>query len=185
MVFILSCSDLSQSSKQKSELERCVDANLILMQSDVRAVKLYQDILILPIKVDVAFMLDAFPNINECDNYAEFAQNLSNKDAAYKFFRSILEQGCIVDGSSTWKWVNVIINVDDEEISFSFSENGKIMDIQSMLFPKKSADWLIRESEVPSETELEEIKLRKLSTTLRLSDREAIAKNICWSQGIY
>ena len=165
ILFLFSCSDTTETSKEKSELDRCINANLSLFQNmNIERLEKYPEILLLPVKIDINFITSDLSELEDEILIKEINDNLFNKDTAKEYFKSLQDRGLLQE--------ELIINLDDEEISVSIVTDKKIMNLKNFLtWPGNRL----------SETRLEEI----ISSTIRSADVDEIAKNICWSQGIY
>ena len=165
ILFLFSCSDTTEILKEKSELDRCIDANLSQIQNiNIERLKVSPEILRLPVKIDIDYIKSILFGLEDEILKKEIIDNLSNKDTAKEYLKSLQERGMISEG--------IIVNLGDVEISISIVEDEKIMDLK---------DFLAFYSNETTETQLEEI----ISSTIRFADVDEIAKNICWSQGIY
>ena len=166
ILFLFSCSDTKETSREKSELDRCINANVVLIQnSDIEELGMYPEVLRLPVKIDINSFISIFSESELDEEFVnEIVINLSNQDNVFESFRSLQEKG--------YFGVNLKIYLDDDEVIISPLKNEKIIDMQ---------DLLTEFSNNISETELEII----YSSTIRIAGEDEIAKNICWSQGIY
>ena len=167
--FLISCSDVSETSKEKSELEKCIDANVSLIrQMDGEVINDFPALLKLPVKLDLNFLISGF--VEELGNEA-FNQNLNklgNKDTALASFKYLQDNGFLSK--------NININLDSDEVYFTLVKNNKIVDLQSFLGDETHSDEM-----------LEEFK-PFLASTIKSTNNNTlseIAQNVCWSQSIY
>lgn len=164
ILFLFSCSDTTEILKEKSELDRCKDANLSQIQNiNIERLKVSPEILRLPVKIDIDYIKSVLSGLEDEKLKKEIIDMLSNKDTAKEYLLFIQERGLLSE--------DIIVNLD-EVISISIVMDEKIMDLK---------DFLAFYSNETTQTQLEEI----ISSTIRFADLDEIAKNICWSQGIY
>ena len=164
-IFLLvSC---AEEVKEESELEKCIDANVSLIQNiTLERLSNYPDLLQVPVKITN----DALRSIMQLefdDELNEEFQGLKNKETAIESFDYLQSIGFLSEGMN--------INLDADEVYFTLVENMENINLQE----------LIKEfSKYPEEVDFYTI----LSSTIRLTDEKTlkdIAKNTCWSQGIY
>jgi hypothetical protein len=164
ILFLFSCSDATETSIEKSELDKCMNANISIIQNtNTERLKEFPEVLRLPVKIDTNLFISFFTDFEE-ELINEMTINLSNQDTALEYFKSLQEEGILAE--------DLVIYFDNDEIIISPVEDEKIMDLQDLL--------IVFKGEIP-ETELEKI----ISSTVRIAGEDEIAKNICWSQGIY
>ena len=114
-------------------------------------------------KIDIDYIKSVLSGLEDEKLKKEIIDMLSNKDTAKEYLLFIQERGLLSE--------DIIVNLD-EVISISIVMDEKIMDLK---------DFLAFYSNETTQTQLEEI----ISSTIRFADLDEIAKNICWSQGIY
>tara|TARA_B100000965_G_C19560906_1_gene744426 strand:- start:297 stop:809 length:513 start_codon:yes stop_codon:yes gene_type:complete len=162
ILFLFACSD----TNEKSELDRCINANINLIQN-ITIDKLNEspELFKLPVKMDIDFFMAAVnPGLTlelDADILAQ-----EDKNAVKEYLKSLQESGELSE--------DLIINSDDEEISISVVERGKIFDLKDV----------VDEFDYDDEEEAKFIS-DILSSTIRFSNVDEIAKKTCWSQGIY
>ena len=167
-IFLLvSC---AEEVKEESELEKCIDANVSLIQ-DITLERLsnYPDLLQVPVKMTVDYFQSFFDETLKSNN--EFVENLNalkNKETALDSFEYLQSSGYLSTGMN--------INLDADEVYFTLDENKKVITLQNLA------------TELLENPEDEENFQIILSSTIRLTDEKTfkdIAQNICYSQGIY
>ena len=165
ILFLFSCSDATETSEEKSELNRCINANISIIQNtNIDRLMEFPEVLRLPVKIDINSFISLFSGSRE-ELVNEMTINLSNQDTALEYFKSLQKEGVLEK--------DLTIYFENDEVIISPVKDGKIMDLQ---------DWFILWEGVNVNTELENIPI---SSTLRIVGEDEIAKNICWSQGIY
>ena len=159
ILFLFACSD----TNEKSELDRCINANINLIQNTtIDTLKESPELFKLPVKMDIEIIAGVYPALKlDADILAQ-----EDKNAVKEYLKSLQESGELSKA--------VIINSDDEEISISIVERGKIFDLKDV----------VDEFDYDDEEEAKFIS-DILSSTIRFSDVGEIAKETCWSQGIY
>ena len=165
ILFLFSCSDATEISKEKSELNRCINANISIIQNmNMKRLIEFPEVLRLPVKIDINSFISLFSGSRE-EFVNEMTINLSNQDTALEYFKSLQKEGVLEE--------DLTIYFENDEVIISPVQDGKIMDLQ---------DWFILWEGVTGNTEFENIPI---SSTIRIAGEDEIAKNICWSQGIY
>lgn len=171
-IFLLvSC---AEEVKEESELERCIDANVSLIQNiTLERLSNYPDLLQVPVKMTNDYLRSMFEEadmqgqLEFDDELNEKFQGLKNKETAIESFDYLQSMGILSEGMN--------INLDADEVYFTLVENMENINLQE----------LIKEfSKYPEEVNFNTI----LSSTIRLTDEKTlkdIAQNTCWSQGIY
>ena len=165
VLFLFSCSD-TETSKEQSELNRCIKANIsIIENSNTERLLEFPEVLGLPVKLDIDYIKSTFSELELEISKKKIIENPSNKNAE-EYIKFLQEEEILAE--------NLIINLDDEEVSVTpvSDEKGKLT--LKYFFPDTiNVDY---DSE----------KLNSIiSSTIRLADMDELAKNICWSQGIY
>ena len=179
LIFLLvSC---AEEVREKSGLEKCIGANIGLIQSgNIELLVKYPGLLQLPIKATAdlyeSLLLD---NAYE-EQQEELAQNLiylRNKDTAQTSFRYLQDAGYLSE--------NVGINLDVDEVYMSLFIDGKEMKLQDAVL-----EFELQDPTKETSQSSEEVALFKmiLLSTIKLTDKKTInviAQNKCHSQGIY
>lgn len=165
ILFLFSCSDATETSEEKSELNRCINANLSIIQNtNMERLMDFPEVLRLPVKIDINSFISIFSGSRE-ELVNEMTINLSNQDTALEYFKSLQKEGVLEE--------DLTIYFENDEVIISPVEDGEIMDLQDLFVLWKGATV---------NTEFENIII---SSSLRIAGENEIAKNICWSQGIY
>ena len=165
ILFLFSCSDATEISKEKSELNRCINANISIIQNmNIDRLMEFPEVLRLPVKIDINSFISLFSGSRE-EFVNEMTINLSNQDTALEYFKSLQKEGVLEE--------DLTIYFENDEVIISPVQDGKIMDLQ---------DLFILWEGVTVNTEFENIPI---SSSIRIAGEDEIAKNICWSQGIY
>ena len=179
LIFLLaSC---AEEIKEKSELEKCIDANIGLIQNgNIEVLAKYPGLLQLPIKATVDFYESLLLDNAYEEQQEELVQNLNdlrNKDTAKTSFRYLQDAGYLSE--------NVSINLDADEVYMSLFIDGIEMKLQDAVIEFELQDP-IKETSLSSE-EAELFKIILLST-IKLTNKKTlkvIAQNTCYWQGIY
>jgi len=200
VIFLLvSC---AEEVKEKSELEKCIDANVSLIKdADLKKINIVlPEILKLKVRVDSELFRELFSSfetakMKKISNFYKTWDELfsGNKEQAVKSFK-VLQEIEIID-----KGVN--INLDKDEIYFTFSDDGEDLTIGDISKIFKSITTSSSMEEFFSDAYLFSLKqdfqnfddvddgLQPIvSSTIKLTDENTfkdIAQNTCWSQGIY
>ena len=179
LIFLLaSC---AEEIKEKSELEKCIDANIGLIQNgNIEVLAKYPGLLQLPIKATVDFYESLLLDNAYEEQQEELAQNLTdlrNKDTAQTSFRYLQDAGYLSE--------NVSINLDADEVYMSLFIDGKEMKLQDAVI-----DFELQDPTKETSLGNEEVALFKmiLLSTTKLTDKKTlnvIAQNKCHAQGIY
>ena len=165
ILFLFSCSD-TETSKEQSELNRCINANIsIIENSNMERLLEFPEVLGLPVKLDIDYIKSTFSELELEISKKKIIDNPSNKNAE-EYIKSLQEEEILAE--------NLIINLDDEEVSVTpVSEEKRKLTLKFFFPDTTNVDY---DSE----------KLNSIiSSTIRLADMDELAKNICWSQGIY
>tara|TARA_A100001234_G_scaffold215749_1_gene220852 strand:+ start:1125 stop:1766 length:642 start_codon:yes stop_codon:yes gene_type:complete len=203
--FLFSCSDVEEIPKEKSELERCIEANLILFQE--KSENLDVDEIIntgylnnIKIKLDFdtfkyaqSVMFYDLVSLYERDLGLIETGSEEYMDLEFKI-KSFYDLGDIETASKAsfeelkeFGFINEAfnINLDADEVYFTMSsapEEGDSVNVRFLTQQLSTVDpkYLIEE----------DIKLfnSMISSSIKLADDSIlneVAQRICWSQGIY
>lgn len=165
VLFLFSCSD-TETSKEQSELNRCIKANIsIIENSNTERLMELPEVLRLPVKVDIDY-LESYLPLTEDEILKKKLMDYPSNKKTEEYIKLLQEEG-IIDK-------DVIINLDDEEISVTpVTDEKKIFILKDFVADTMNVGYTL------------ETLNPIISSTIRLADVDEIAKNICWSQGIY
>ena len=119
ILFLFSCSDI-ETSKEKSELNRCINANIsIIENSNMERLLEFPAVLGLPVKLDIDYIKSTVSELELEISKKKIIDNPSNKNAE-EYIKSLQEEEILAE--------NLIINLDDEEVSVTpvSDEKGKV-----------------------------------------------------------
>ena len=165
VLFLFSCSD-TETSKEQSELNRCIKANIsIIENSNMERLLEFPEVLGLPVKVDIDYLESYLPLIEDEILKKKLMDYPSNKKTE-EYIKFLQEEEILAR--------NLIINLDDEEVSVTPVSDEKEKLTLKFFFPDTT------------NVDYDSEKLNSIiSSTIRLADMDELAKNICWSQGVY
>ena len=183
LFLVSSCSDVSE---EVTELDKCIDANIKLMEKiSPEELAANSDLHELKIMIDVETMqtilygeLDRVSDTlrqSAGDDIETYIKNLSDRKKVLTSFKHIADK---MDLEKIFT-----IYTDKEEIYFTVTHGmtGKEMYLRDMV------ESFERMGPILSEDEMRQFKLT-VQPTIGLTDRKLlvnIAEEVCWSQGIY
>ena len=104
ILFLFSCSDI-ETSKEKSELNRCINANIsIIENSNMERLLEFPGVLELPVKLDIDYIKSTFSELELEISKKKIIDNFSNKNAE-EYIKFLQEEEILAE--------NLIINLDD------------------------------------------------------------------------
>jgi len=183
LFLVSSCSDVSE---EVTELDKCIDANIKLMEKiSPEELAANSDLHELKIMIDVETMqtilYEELDRVSDTlrqsagDDIETYIKNLSDRKKVLTSFKHIADK---MDVEKIFT-----INTDKEEIYFTVTHGitGKETYLRDIV------ESFERMGPILSEDEMRQYKLM-VQPTIGLTDRKLlvdIAEEVCWSQGIY
>ena len=187
ILFLLSCSDMSEDNEQKTELERCIAANILLIKDsnlDENNVQGYPKILETPVKFDLNYILLLLDVYEDADSAVWYSidkiekMNITDeKERTIAIYEELVNSGYITDS------FNIHIDTDYEKPYFT------LYDYEDYDYKKEfTLDDLLEEYFNGVSEEDEELLQYMYAFTINTLDNAMLtdlAQKTCWQQGIY